>query len=152
MDCTIRQYAERDFAALCDFERALSPRECKPAVFIRQSGVLFPDTFFVAEKNGAIVGYSIGAFVQRAPARAWIIRLGVREAERRQGVGEYLLKTVIAALCTAGAREVLLSVSPDNRPARNLYEKHGFVAIGRHDAYFEEGEDRLIMQKTFPPA
>ncbi len=148
MDHAIRLYQDADYQALCALEQENSPGECKPAVFVRQAGVLFPTTFFVAETEGAIVGYTIGARVQHDPACAWIIRLVVGEGERRRGIGRELVTTAIDALCSMGVREVLLSVSPDNFAARSLYRTFGFTEIGFHGDYFGRGADRIIMSRA----
>lgn len=63
MDLIIRGYREDDFPSICALERENSPGACKPEVFIRQAGVLFADTFLVAEYDGQVVGYTIGALV-----------------------------------------------------------------------------------------
>ncbi|MDN7025532.1 GNAT family N-acetyltransferase [Methanoculleus sp. FWC-SCC1] len=147
MDPAIRLYQDADYAALCSLEQKNTPGECKPAVFVRQAGVLFPTTFFVAEKGGAIIGYTIGACLQHDPSRAWIIRLAVNEEERRQGLGRDLVATVIDALRRMGIREVLLSVSPENLAARSLYETFGFANVGFHAGYFGTGADRIIMSR-----
>ena len=59
MDLMIRGYREPDFRSVSALERENSPGDCKPEVFIRQAGVLFPDTFLVAEYGGRVVGYTI---------------------------------------------------------------------------------------------
>ncbi len=148
MDHAIRLYRDADYRALCSLEQKNSPGECKPAVFVRQAGVLFPTTFFVADREGAIIGYTIGARLQHDPARAWIIRLAVGEEERRKGIGRELVAAVTEALRRMGVREVLLSVSPDNLAARSLYEKFGFIGIDYHGDYFGSGADRIIMSRT----
>lgn len=148
MNRTIRQYRDADFPRVCALERENTPGECKPAVFVRQAGVLFPTTFFVAEKGGAIIGYTVGACLQHDPSRAWIIRLAVTEGERRQGLGRDLVATVLDAFRRMGVREVLLSVSPGNLPARSLYETFGFAKVGFHADYFGSGADRIIMSRV----
>lgn len=55
----------------------------------------------------------------------------VSAAMRGQGVGSALIGAVIAEAQRRGLREVRLDVVDINLRARALYERHGFVAIGR---------------------
>lgn len=114
MDLVIRQYCKEDFTSVCDLERENSPQGCKPEVFIRQAGVLFADTFLVAECGGEVIGYTIGALVQQRPATGWIIRLVVSGKHRRKGFGDSLVTAVISGLLERGAEEIYLSVAPGN--------------------------------------
>ncbi|KLK88236.1 GCN5 family acetyltransferase [Methanoculleus sediminis] len=147
MDLTIRGYVDTDFPAVCALERENSPQGCKPEVFIRQAGVLFGDTFLVAEHDGKVAGYTIGALVQHRQATGWIVRLVVAERYRRRGFGENLVAAVFAALRERGADEVYLSVAPENHAARALYERHGFRETDFCPAYFGEGGDRCILRR-----
>lgn len=147
MDPMIRGYREDDFRSVAALERENSAEDCKPEVFIRQAGVLFADTFLVAERTGRIVGYTIGALVQHQPATGWIVRLVVAERYRRRGLGESLVAAVTGSLRERGAVEVYLSVAPSNRVARALYERHGFRETDFCPGYFGEGGDRHILRR-----
>ncbi|MDV2480519.1 GNAT family N-acetyltransferase [Methanoculleus sp. Wushi-C6] len=147
MDVIVRKYREEDFPSVSALERENSPQGCKPEVFVRQAGILFAGTFFIAECAGRVVGYTIGALVQHRPATGWIIRLVVAGEHRRRGIGESLVSAVVDSLREVGAREVYLSVAPSNRGARALYEKHGFEGAEFSPDYFGEGGDRHILRR-----
>ncbi|HOI58949.1 MULTISPECIES: GNAT family N-acetyltransferase [unclassified Methanoculleus] len=147
MDVNVRGYRDADYPAVCDLERENSPEGCKPEVFIRQAGVLFADTFLVAECAGAIAGYTIGALVQHRPETGWILRLVVSGENRRRGFGESLVAAVIGGLRERGAGEVYLSVAPENHAARTLYEKWGFREAGFCPAYFGEEGARFVLRR-----
>lgn len=147
MEPTIRGYCDTDFSAVCDLERENSPNGCKPEVFVRQVGVLFAGTFLVVEFGGEVVGYTIGALVQHRPAMGWIVRLAVAGPHRRRGFGERLVLAAIAALREWGAYGVYLSVAPENRVARALYARHGFLEAEFCPAYFGKGGDRCILRR-----
>ena len=149
MGLTIRRYLDTDFRPVSALERENSPGDCKPEVFIRQAGVLFADTFLVAECVGQVVGYTIGALVQHRPATGWVIRLAVAERYRRRGFGESLVAAVIGSLRERGAAEIYLSVAPSNHAARALYERHGFRETDFCPAYFGDGSDRCILRRGF---
>ena len=60
-----------------------------------------------------------------------------------RGVGTLLLRDLLAA---AGSRPVFLDVRVDNEVAQRLYERHGFVAVGRRRKYYQpSGTDALVM-------
>ncbi|BBL69071.1 GNAT family N-acetyltransferase [Methanoculleus chikugoensis] len=147
MEPTIRGYLDEDFPAVCALERENSPKGCKSEVFIRQAGVLFSDTFLVAECGGEVAGYTIGALVQHRQTTGWIVRLVVAERYRRRGFGESLVAAVVADLRERGAYEVYLSVAPENQAARALYARHGFLETDFFPAYFGEGGDRCILRR-----
>ncbi len=151
MDLIIRKYREEDLLAVSLIGRENSPGDCKPGVFVRQAGVLFAETFFVAECDGEVAGYIIGALVQHRQTTGWIIRLAVFERYRRRGFGEHLIAAVIGSLRERGVEEVYLSVAPSNYGARALYEKCGFEEADFCPAYFGEGTDRFILHRDLTP-
>ena len=56
-----------------------------------------------------------------------------------------LLRDLLAA---AGPRRILLDVRVDNATAQRLYERHGFVPIGRRRRYYQpSGTDALVMAR-----
>ena len=77
---------------------------------------------------------------------AHIVSIAVREAYRRQGLGELLL---IGALEMGMRREVqilTLEVRISNAPAIALYEKYGFSVVGIRRGYYSDNvEDATIM-------
>jgi len=147
MDLIIREHREEDFLSVSRLERENSPGDCKPEIFIRQAGVLFAGTFLVAEVEGEVVGYTIGALVQNRQTTGWIVRLVVSGEHRRRGFGERLITAVAGSLQERGAEEVYLSVAPSNHAARALYEKHGFREADFCPAYFGKGADRSILRR-----
>ena len=57
--------------------------------------------------------------------------LGVAPARRRRGLGSALLAATVDLAREQGARALGLSVSERNATARRLYERAGFIVIGR---------------------
>jgi ribosomal-protein-alanine N-acetyltransferase len=149
MSIAIRTYRNEDFAAVAALEESGLHEPCRSAVFVRQMGEVCKETFLVAVPDGGEpVGYTVGAYVQHDFCEAWILRMGVREDQRRKGIGSALLEAVTDSLLVRHACTIRLSVSPENQPAIRLYEKHGFVREKIVAAYFGPGEGRIIMKKT----
>lgn len=97
----------------------------------------------IAVHDQKIIGYLI----------TWLIgdelqihHLAVRRAFRSQGVGGRLLSDGLDHARAEGATVAILEVRVNNRPARQLYEKHGFVEVGRRPGYYRKpAEDALLM-------
>jgi len=147
MNYIIRPYHEGDFPSVRLLEESGLHDPYRSAVFIRQMAEICSETFLVAVREDEASGYTIGTFVQHNPAEAWILRLGVKEDQRRSGAGTALLRAVTDILYTHPVQTIRLSVSPGNQPALTLYRKQGFVQEKCIRAYFGPGEDRIIMKK-----
>ena len=80
---------------------------------------------------------------------AEIIDIRVSEAYRRRGVGESLLTQCFEKFRSSEIRTVFLEVSASNTAALALYEKLGFVTMGRRENYYKTAagrEDALTMR------
>ncbi|MBT3994555.1 MAG: ribosomal protein S18-alanine N-acetyltransferase [Chloroflexi bacterium] len=81
---------------------------------------------------------------------AHVVTIGLRESDRRQGIGELLLISGIEQAVENDSRVVTLEVRESNEPAIELYRKYGFQDVGlRRRYYSDNGENAVIM--TTPP-
>jgi ribosomal-protein-alanine N-acetyltransferase len=79
-----------------------------------------------------------------------VLTIGVTGTAQGRGIGTLLLRDLLAA---AGPRPVFLDVRADNAVAQRLYERHGFVRVGRRRKYYQpSGTDALVMSREFAPA
>ncbi len=83
---------------------------------------------------------------------AHITTIAVREARRRQGVGELLLIAVVDMAQKLKVGVVTLEVRVSNIAAQNLYTKYGFAKVGQRRGYYidrghngDSKEDGLVM-------
>jgi len=77
---------------------------------------------------------------------AHITTLAIRNAYRRQGIGERLLIQIIEMAAQLKANVVTLEVRVSNKQAQALYEKYGFRKVGVRRAYYtDNGEDAVLM-------
>ena len=107
MSITIRPYRDEDFMAVAALEESGLHEPYRSAVFVRQMGEVCKETFFVAVTDGdEPVGYTVGATVQHNISEAWILRMGVRNDQRRKGIGSALLESVTGALHARHARTI----------------------------------------------
>ena len=77
---------------------------------------------------------------------AHIVTIAVRPDRRRERLGELLLCATVDLARLMRAISVTLEVRASNLVAQNLYEKYGFLQVGRRPRYYSDNhEDALIM-------
>jgi ribosomal protein S18 acetylase RimI-like enzyme len=79
--------------------------------------------------DGAVRGFLLSA--EQTPRRGIFLDLVVDRSWRGRGVGDYLLRWGLRALAALGYESVRLWVSEENTVARHLYDRAGFVPVGR---------------------
>lgn len=144
MEWAVRPFRDADFPEVRALERVRDAEGYASAVTVRQAAALWPATFLVADEDGRVAGFAIGA-ASSDPETGWILRLKVREDRRRRGCATALLSTVLERLRAQGVRTVRLTVAPANGPARALYAGLGFRKERLLLSYFGPGEDRLVL-------
>ena len=103
--------------------------------------------WLVAEANGALAGY-IGS--QSVLGESDVMNVAVSPDYRRQGIGEALVLALVEELKKLGNHCLSLEVRLSNLPARTLYEKLGFLEVGRRPNYYRNPkEDALILRKEW---
>ena len=81
-------------------------------------------------------------------AEANIVNVATHPDFRRRGCAEALLGEMEKFLSAHGVEEVYLEVRVSNEPARTLYEKLGFRAVGVRKKYYRlPVEDAVVMKK-----
>ena len=83
-----------------------------------------PNTCFVAEKDGNIIGVIMSGHDGR---RGYIHHTAVMGSEQRSGVGKMLLDAAMEALKQEGIIKVALVVFSKNDKGNAFWEKHGFT-------------------------
>ncbi len=105
--------------------------------------------WFVALEDGAVRGY-VGS--HQVLDEAEVMNLATDPAHRRRGIAEALLRRLCQVLRERGAAFLLLEVRESNAPARALYDKLGFVPVGRRPRYYQNPEEAgIIMRKELCP-
>ena len=101
--------------------------------------------WLVAEDDGRIAGY-VGS--QSVLDTADMMNLAVSPDYRRQGIGQALVNALADHLRQKNVIALLLEVRVSNEPAIALYQKLGFVQVGRRPRYYHNPrEDALILRK-----
>ena len=103
--------------------------------------------WLVAMNGEEVVGY-VGS--QSVLDEADMMNLAVSGLYRRQKIGEQLVELLIENLKKRAVKSLSLEVRISNEPAIRLYEKLGFVQVGRRPKYYTNPrEDALILRKEW---
>jgi ribosomal-protein-alanine N-acetyltransferase len=94
-----------------------------------------------------LAGYFLIMF---AVDEAHLLDVAVSADRQGAGLGRYLLDRIAARARGTGMSSVLLEVRPSNLRALEVYERYGYVQIGRRKGYYpaHEGqrEDAIVMR------
>lgn len=113
----------------------------------------FPETFLVAELRGVLVGYIMCrieygfSHLKRLglARKGHVVSVAVEEEHRNKGIGTSLILASHEEMVKKSATECYLEVRVSNAQAIALYQKLGFKATGRQEAYYRDGEGALVM-------
>ncbi len=104
-----------------------------------------PQHEFIAalEENGRVLGY-VG--MMHVLDEGYISNVAVAPEVRRQGIGQALIEELMARAEALDLAFVTLEVRCGNAAAIALYEKQGFVPVGRRKNYYDfPREDAILM-------
>lgn len=132
----MRQAAAADYPAIARLE-GLSPEASQWPV-----GDYSNFTVLLALEQDSPVGFC--AYRQTFPGETEILNLAVDPACRRKGVAT----TLLAFLATRYPGDIFLEVAEDNLPARQLYEREGWVNSGVRPLYYKNGKSAIVMKKS----
>lgn len=100
----------------------------------------------------AVDGERVAGYIGSQTVLGWadMMNLCVSPDYRRQGIGEKLTLELERQLRENQVECLTLEVRVSNAPAIALYEKLGFVQVGKRPRYYEKPrEDALILRKEF---
>ena len=140
----IRRAHDEDLDLLVELERACLPdfwRKDTLRNLMNEARYLV----LIIEDWGYLIGWS-------ASGAGEIERVGVVPQRRGCGWGAALVDEAVAAFANRNAREVWLEVRQSNAAARALYARCGFEESGRRRAYYDDGEDAILMKRELPRA
>jgi ribosomal-protein-alanine acetyltransferase len=98
-----------------------------------------------ADKEIQIVAY---AFLRRILDELHLLKIAVTPSQRGRGIATWFLNHCFTMGAQQRANSVYLEVRLSNIIAIKLYEKLGFVEIGRRSNYYPDSkEDAVVMMK-----
>jgi ribosomal-protein-alanine N-acetyltransferase len=107
---------------------------------------LAPRCLFVAERDGAVIGFAVGA-MQPGGRVGEIESVAVAQHTRRAGIARDLCAAVVSWCRAHGAAEIVLEVRAGSAGAIALYAGMGFAPAGFRPRYYADPqEDALLMR------
>lgn len=139
---TVRNMREADLDRVCQIEEATfsvpwSRESIKKEICENEQA-----HYLIAEEDGEIAGY--GGFWQVLD-EGHIMNIAVDEKWRQRGIGETLLREMIAQGKQLGVLYWTLEVRVTNRAAISLYEKIGFSSAGIRPGYYEKPKENAYI-------
>ena len=107
---------------------------------------------FGVDMRGELAGYVI---ISWGAGEAHLLNLCIEAGWRRYGLGSLLLEHAIRLAATNGCDAMFLEVRPSNAAAARLYERRGFIEVGRRPNYYpaDDGrEDARVLRLTLAGA
>ena len=151
-DYQIRRCEREDIPSVIDINAETLPEHYSD-YFYYEILAEFPETFLVAELDGALIGYVMCrieygfSHLRRLglARKGHIVSVAVREQHRSRGVGTMLMRASQEAMAEKTATECYLEVRVSNADAIALYQRLGYRVSGRLEAYYKDGEAALVM-------
>lgn len=154
---SLRRFEPKDLPEVMSINRRCLPENYSEGFFM---GLYerFPETFIVAEKDGAVVGYimcrietgfsGLGFKPFRLSRKGHIISIAVLPEHRKKGLGRALIEKALEGMAKFyNAKSCYLEVRVSNDAAINLYKKIGFEVQRTIRGYYADGENAYIMSK-----
>ena len=100
----------------------------------------------------ALDGEQVAGYVGSQSVMGWadMMNIAVHPDYRRRGIAWKLVENLVEALQKMDVTCLTLEVRASNEPAKALYEKLGFIQVGRRPNYYRNPkEDALILRKEW---
>lgn len=134
----------RDLNALRKVERICFEKDSWP-LFDLIAVLTFPDVVRLkAIEDTKMVGFIAGD-PRPSQGFSWIATIAVLPGYRQRGFGRALLHACEAQLKTP---RIKLSVRESNQAAIKLYEQEGYRTTDIWKAYYDDGENAIVMEKS----
>lgn len=102
--------------------------------------------FLVVEEKKQILGY---CGILMVPDEGDVLNVAVRADRQREGIGHFLMESLIRLAGDLGVRILHLEVRNSNETALRLYERVGFHKDGIRRAYYTDPvEDAVLMTRA----
>lgn len=98
--------------------------------------------FFVVEEKGKILGY---CSMQTVMDEGDILNVAVRRERQKEGIGYFLVDSMLMMAEARGIRTVHLEVREGNDTARRLYQRLGFTEDGLRKNYYTDPLENAVL-------
>jgi ribosomal protein S18 acetylase RimI-like enzyme len=133
-----------DLNALRKLEHACFDKDAWPLLDLL-AVLSFPDVIRLkAVEDNQMVGFVAGDS-RPSEGYAWIATIGIHPNYQRRGFGRALLRACESQL---NVPRIKLTVRMSNHGAIALYEQEGYKTVDVWKAYYNDGEDGVVMEKV----
>lgn len=142
----IRKVEKDDLRRIFQLEEEAFGPNNYPMFVLRQFYDILADLFFVAvDELNQIKGYCFGG-INHDGKTGWVFALAVINSEQKKKIGQRLTIELLTAFKNRNINNILLTTTPDNTAAINLYEKLGFKKVTEVLNYYFDNSPRVIMK------
>ena len=145
----IRAYEDEMLDAIAAIERESFSCPWSPES-LQEAGTMENSIFLTVSVDGTVAGFGCVLLVA---GEGELVNIAVSPAFRKMGLGQRLLTALLTEAEAQETEVVYLEVRQSNTPARHLYEKNGFEAMGVRKKYYKDPvEDAVLMRCVLIPA
>jgi ribosomal-protein-alanine N-acetyltransferase len=137
---------EGDLDAVMAIEKVSFPSPWGRILFLEELNSAHSFPMVATDAEGVVVGYICPMLIID---EGHILNVAVHPNCRGRGCGRMLVEHILAECRSQDAEFVSLEVRPSNTVAISLYSDLGFVVSGRRKAYYENGEDAILMEYIY---
>jgi [ribosomal protein S18]-alanine N-acetyltransferase len=105
------------------------------------------EAWVMRDEDGALLGYFL---LMLALDEAHLLNISLRRDLHGKGLGRTLLDKAVAVAREKGAVTMFLEVRPSNQRPLQIYERYGFLQVGRRKGYYPADantrEDAIVMR------
>lgn len=141
MDYTIREMTQGDIKQLAELEKQCFSTPWQEQSFYEELSNKAAH-YTVAEIGARIVGY-IGYW--QVVDECDVTNIAVAPDVRRMGIASALIAEVVRKARENALALVTLEVRKSNIPARTLYERFGFKALGERKNYYQSPRENAVI-------
>ena len=124
-------------------------KDSNSSVLCRDIGVIEKECFSVPWTSRSIESHRLPKSCgQSVSDECELYRIAVLPEYRHQCIATQLMEYFINKCKSNGIKSIFLEVRCDNEPAKYLYEKHGFIKVGRRKNYYTEPVCDALIYKA----
>ncbi|MEW6668880.1 MAG: ribosomal protein S18-alanine N-acetyltransferase [Thermodesulfobacteriota bacterium] len=128
--------------AIMEIERLSFPTPWSRNAFVQELKNPVSHLWALLE-GGALLGYMCFWMFD---SEIQLINVAVHPEKRGRGLGLFLMEKMIETGVANGMHKIWLEVRTSNLRAQRLYDKLGFVTVGRRRLYYRDtNEDAIVM-------
>ena len=144
------------YMVVCDRDNAVEKSGVKAISHRGGTGILsvlkklFGRNQVTGEESPFLTGHYVLGFIGFwvMADEAHITSIAVREPDRRKGIGELMMVSVIDMATKLNARILTLEVRISNTGAQKLYGRYGFSKVGIRKGYYTDNREDAIVMST----